>query len=160
MFFLLNSGKMNKMKIGIKNKRGITVVELVVVIAIVTILAAIVLVNTMVHIKNAKNSAIKQNLYTIKLYASKYFIKNGTFEGFDKESEFIVPKTAIEKILGSGHSGTGVIFHVDKNSYCIQTQLYGYIYYCLDGNGAEGMGFCGLTGASGTTELTRCFAEQ
>jgi prepilin-type N-terminal cleavage/methylation domain-containing protein len=63
----------------IKQQKGFTIIELIVVIAIIAVLATIVLVNVTGYINGAKNAAIKGNLATILTNGAAWF--NGTGAG-------------------------------------------------------------------------------
>lgn len=54
------------------NKKGFTIIELIVVIAIIAILAAIVLVNVTQYIGRSKTAAIQANLSTIETSMAAY----------------------------------------------------------------------------------------
>jgi len=47
-----------------QNKKGFTIIELIVVVAIIAVLAAIVSINVVTYLKKGKDAAIKSNLNT------------------------------------------------------------------------------------------------
>ena len=65
-----------------KNKKGFTTIELVVVIAIIAILAAIIMVNVSQYRNKGRNSAIRADLGTLYTKGVEYFTKNGNYAGF------------------------------------------------------------------------------
>lgn len=60
-----------------QNKKGFTIIELIVVVAIIAVLAAIVSVNVITYLKKGKDAAIKSNLETAQT-AMADWISNGT----------------------------------------------------------------------------------
>lgn len=66
-----------------KNQKGFTIIELIVVIAIIAVLAAIVLVNVTQYINKGKNTAIEGNLATLVTNAAVFFDTNPTAVAYD-----------------------------------------------------------------------------
>ena len=65
------------------DKKGFTIIELIVVIAIIAVLAAIVLVNVTQYINKGKNSAIQGNMTSLLTNAAVYFDANPGKYGSD-----------------------------------------------------------------------------
>ena len=63
-------------KIGLKNSRAFTLIELLIVVAIIGILATIIVVATADARDKGKDAAIKSNLDTIRKESAIYFLEN------------------------------------------------------------------------------------
>ena len=62
-----------------KNQKGFTIIELIVVIAIIAILASIVMVNVAQYINKAKDAAVKSSMAKIAQVEANYFSDNGVY---------------------------------------------------------------------------------
>lgn len=62
-----------------ENKKGFTIIELVVVIAIIAILAAIVLINVSGYINKAKDASIKAGINQSITEAINYYVEHGDY---------------------------------------------------------------------------------
>ena len=70
-----------------KNQRGFTVIELIVVIAIIAVLSSIVLVNVVQYIAKGKNASIKGNMATLLTNGATFYEKNlNSFNGFANDN--------------------------------------------------------------------------
>jgi type IV pilus assembly protein PilA len=58
----------------IKNKKGFTIIELIVVIVIIAILSVIVTASVVQYIKKGKDAAIKEQISQIKIAATDFFL--------------------------------------------------------------------------------------
>jgi prepilin-type N-terminal cleavage/methylation domain-containing protein len=57
----------------LKNNKGFTLIELIVVIAIIAVLSAIVLTNTVQYFSKAKDAAVKDGMRGLLVLAHQYF---------------------------------------------------------------------------------------
>ncbi len=88
------------------NKKGFTLVELVVVIAILAVIAAVATTSTMAILDNSRKSAVETDAKAIGDCWSNYMISdNGvgkvTFKAFAKEGEYVVDTAKRESVNGA-----------------------------------------------------------
>lgn len=69
-----------------RNRRGFTIIELIVAIAIIATLSTIVTSSVVIFIGRAKDTSVKANLIQIAKELHIYFSDNNTFEGFSPSS--------------------------------------------------------------------------
>ncbi len=81
-----------------QNRRGFTIIELIVVIAIIAVLAAIVTTNVMQYIAKAKDAVIKVEARQLYEEASIFYIKNNSYDNIcTNDPEF---KKITDSIIG------------------------------------------------------------
>ncbi len=117
-----------------KNKRGFTIVELLVVVAIIAVLAAIVLVNVTQYISRGKNASIKGNLSTVATNAGVYYDANSSYTGFCGTSNFTNPQAAIAAAGGSATC------NVDAGGTAVcacSSEVGSTNTFCVDSSGAK-----------------------
>lgn len=128
-------------------KRGFTLVELLVVVAIIALLAGIVLANVNTARNKAKNNTIKENLYSLKLAAELAYDENDSYEAICTETgdspandigssgNFLRIRTAI-----NSQGGTIRLCHDDASYWCAQVtdMPYNDEDWCADGTGYAG----------------------
>ena len=129
-------------------KRGFTLVELLVVVAIIALLASIIIANINTGRSRAKNNVIKENLYSLKLAAELEYDRNDSYEGVCNDSEddindaagtdFLRIRTAIN---GQGGTATTRLCHDDALYWCAQVtdMSYNDEDWCVDGTGYSGL---------------------
>lgn len=117
-----------------KNQKGFTIIELIVVIAIIAVLAAIVLVNVTSYIAKSRDAAIKGNLATIMTNAAVYFDEQNptTYVGFTADSTYTQPAAAIDD------AGNPVTANETSTAFCAQTTLNDGTTWCVDSTGYKG----------------------
>src|SRR3989344_8214590 len=88
-----------------RNKKGFTIIELLVVVAIIAVLTGIVLVNVTQYIGKSKNAAIKGDMSTILTNAAVYYDTQSpsTYVGFAATTPYTNPADAA---LASGGTVT------------------------------------------------------
>ena len=141
-----------------KNQKGFTIIELIVVIAIIAILAAIVLINVSQYVAKAKVAGIKSDLKQLSTSAGAYFSSNGTYKGFCVSQDLENISNSITKIDASmtgftcndglsysGATGGGEWTSDSEGgvSACGDDQFYGWVdgafngttAYCVDHTG-------------------------
>ena len=120
----------------IKNQKGFTLIELIVVIAIIAILAVIVLVSVAQYITKSKNANIEANLDGIQSSAVAYANSHTSFSGFAASTGYTFAQTEVlainnnvalteyEPASGSGYTGfcaCSVLLAIGgtTNYYCV-----------------------------------------
>lgn len=121
-----------------QNKKGFTIIELIIVIAVIAVLAAIVLVNVVQYIAKAKNAAIKGNMASLLVEAAVYFDDNNSYTGFNTSEKFSSFAAAISD------SGVSVpVVHTTETAFCACSALAVTdadpegSTYCIDSTGVK-----------------------
>ena len=134
-----------------KQSKGFTIIELLVVVAIISVLAAIVLVNITGYINKGKNAAIKSNLGTVLTNAAVHFDVNGNYTTFSASSGYANP--AASAVTANG--GTVLTFGLNtttNTSFCtcsvIRTTTDESGTFCVDSTGYKAV--------TATACTTRC----
>lgn len=65
-----------------KNKKGFTIIELIVVIAVISVLASIILINVTGYINKSKEHAVKTEMSQVRQSAAIYFDAHGNYSNF------------------------------------------------------------------------------
>jgi len=143
--------KNNKIKKLTGDKKGFTIIELIVVIAIIAILAAIVLVNVTVYINKAKDARIKSDLASMALgMGTCYSAANSsatTYVGCYSNTTY-VPGALASDITTAG--GSGVLHNESATQYCISANMASNANQavCVDSSGVttpEGTAKCNVS---------------
>ena len=87
-----------------KNQKGFTLIELIVVIAIIVILATIILININGYINKGSDAAAKEDMSTLLTSATNYYATNGSFASVSTNSDYANAVTGI----GSSEGTTGL----------------------------------------------------
>lgn len=134
-----------------KNQKGFTIIELIVVIAIIAVLAGIVLVNVTKYIAKSRDAAIKEAMAQYAKYAAVYYEKNnGSFAGLsDDPTAQNINGYAVSNVK-RGTQGNRAPFD-DATRWCIINQLNAEIAaWCVDYKGnAKNIGDTGSCAPSG-----------
>ncbi|MEK7124259.1 MAG: prepilin-type N-terminal cleavage/methylation domain-containing protein [Patescibacteria group bacterium] len=143
----------------IKNSKGFTIIELLVVVAIIAVLAAIVLVNVTQYINQGKNAAIKGNMTTILTNAAVYYDTNNHYGGFSASSGYTAPAAAADSANGASPAA---VFGCDKAAcaftdaptrWCscitLLTTSTDSGQFCVDSSGYKGATATVCTGVGG-----------
>ena len=88
------------------NKKGFTIIELIVVIAIIAILAAIVMVNVMGYIQKAKRASVASEISSLQIFATDQLVSQGTLYAFCVPSDTPAMVTFANSITGNGYNFT------------------------------------------------------
>ncbi len=118
-----------KFNFPIKNVRGFTIIELLVVVAIIAVLTGIVLVNVTSYINKGRDAAAKGNLATMLTNGAVFYDGNSTFTGFSTNASgtisnnlggtctgnagFVGPCQALVGPVGTNNSGPNYAFTID-----------------------------------------------
>ena len=119
-----------------KNKRGFTIIELVVVIAIIAVLAALILSNVAQYNKKGKDSALKGQISQIRSAGTDFFSSKGTY------ANMCDPGTGCARIEANiiklgGFQGDNA--NVTNSTYCLDFKLSdGVTLWCVDNKGYVG----------------------
>jgi prepilin-type N-terminal cleavage/methylation domain-containing protein len=144
------------MKRKVFNKKGFTIIELIVVIAIIAVLASIVLVNVTAYIQKSKETAVLAEFKQILVIATGYFSENGSMINFHQSDELkkisnsiynIYPPYYLSVIEESGYTnfvaGVGATHNDGSVRSCSGGKWYATVYsypnsflpYCIDNTG-------------------------
>ena len=124
------------------NKKGFTIIELIVVIAIIAVLATIVLVNVTQYINKGKDAAAQGNLASLLTNSATFIDGGGTYAGFVVSAQ---ATAAIAAINSTNEEGSGAAVITDAGhaiaGWCASTTLKGTGGpYCVDSSGTKKMG--------------------
>ena len=119
-----------------KNKKGFTIIELVVVIAIIAILSAIVLTNVAQYKKKGNDAAIKGQISQIRTAATDFFYTHNDYSGLcNPGTKCDAAEYNILNKLGGFYDNT----YINANTYCISFYLSDHINkWCIDNTGYNG----------------------
>lgn len=152
-----------------QNKKGFTIIELIVVIAIIAILAAVVMVNVTQYINKSKIAAIQAEMNQLQklavIYSSikgSYGSSEGDFPGcaaynyncpieIGDQARNIWDDitTKINKLPGATGS-SGYTANADENNFCMYYQT-GSVNWCVDNYGTyQDVSLCGTSSSSVT----------
>lgn len=107
------------------NKRGFTIIELIVVIAIISVLAAIVIVGVVQYINKARDASVKSNLAQIAKTLQIYFSSHSNYDSLTQNPEINFP---------CNQSSYGI--NKSSNQYAIYAKMCSKDHYlCLDSTG-------------------------
>lgn len=134
------------------NKKGFTIIELIVVIAIIAVLAGIVLVNVTSYINKGRNAAIQGNLATLLTNGAVYFDLNASNTG----SQFCA-----DTATGGQGPITSAITNAKGTSYaCNGSSTAGHQVWCTKVTLPDSTAWCvDSTGYKGSTS-TNCTASN
>jgi prepilin-type N-terminal cleavage/methylation domain-containing protein len=120
-----------------KRRTGFTLVELVIVIAIIAILAAVILVSVNNYISKSKDTAVKADMSSLEMAATKYiYDNNGQLTGFAGSTDYNKISTALDKV----GNATGTLHFVNPTNTtnwtaCAQLVYNSTSFWCLDSFG-------------------------
>ena len=139
------------------NKKGFTIIELIVVIAIIAVLASIVAVNVVSYINKSKDAAIKANMDVLAVNASAFYDRattdtpvggGGTYTGLAADNAVKATVSAIN--TANGLTETVLVPSSAASAWCMKATLKADTTnspWCVDSTGYKGKG----TNCSGTT---------
>jgi len=116
-----------------KNSKGFTIIELLVVVAIIAVLAAIVLVNVTSYINKGKDAAIQGNMSSMLVNGAVYFDNNGNYTSFLTSAGYTAPADAA-KTANGGTVLTGV---ATSTAWCSCSPLKTSGTFCVDSTGTK-----------------------
>jgi prepilin-type N-terminal cleavage/methylation domain-containing protein len=120
-----------------KQDRGFTIIELIVVIAIIAILATIVLSNVTQYVGKGKDAAIKEQASQMITAAADYFANNGTYTGMCAVGTKCGQIEANISNLGGTFNTPNI--KSDGSAYCMDFVLSdGTSKWCVDNTGYAG----------------------
>lgn len=130
-----------------QNKKGFTIIELIVVIAIIAILAAVVMVNVTQYINKSKDSAIQADMNSIQTAAMAcYADVDGCNADYTKFFGATPPSgygnyATISAAIIKQKSQT-LTPSTSTTAFCLQAALATTGNWCVDGDGFGGKGTC------------------
>jgi prepilin-type N-terminal cleavage/methylation domain-containing protein len=120
-----------------KNQKGFTIIELIVVIAIIAVLAAIVLVNVTTYINKGKDAAIQGNLSSIMTNASVFFDTAGNYTGNCASTPVVGALNAAKTAYGN-LTGDTADCNETATAWAACSQLkVSDSYFCVDSTGVK-----------------------
>ncbi|MCX6723597.1 MAG: prepilin-type N-terminal cleavage/methylation domain-containing protein [Candidatus Staskawiczbacteria bacterium] len=122
------------------DKKGFTIIELIVVIAIIAVLAAIVLVNVTQYINKGKDASIQGNLAGVMINAAQYYdsdaTNKGSYTSLCSNPVVAAAMTAIDGTRGdTGKSKCNA--SATEYAACGQLKSDSTHAYCVDSTGAK-----------------------
>jgi prepilin-type N-terminal cleavage/methylation domain-containing protein len=127
------------------NKKGFTIIELIVVIAVIAVLAGIVLVNVTQYLEKGKIAAVKGNMSRLRTVATQYFEINGNFASFCLDPAVSKTTAAIDKIEPGGLTGCASRTGSNFTMTCTSSE---WIYVAFLLNFPSGLWCVDYTGAA------------
>ncbi len=118
------------------NKKGFTIIELLVVVAIIAVLTGIVLVNVTSYINKGKDAAIKGNLATLLTNGAVYFDSNGNYTTFCTSS-MVAGKPIYDAINTAAGAAPTCAVKITNDAWCACSTLKttaGNVF-CVDSTG-------------------------
>ncbi len=130
-----------------QNKKGFTIIELIVVIAIIAILAAIVMVSVTHYITESKIVSAKAEMREWATSATKFYIDNGgTFSGFSMSPEASRLSVSIPTLVGA----SGLDVCSIGNGFCFRPGAGTLNFdWCVDSTGYAGPSGVNLNSSGG-----------
>lgn len=132
-----------------RNRKGFTIIELLVVVSIIAVLAAIVLVNVTQYINRGKNAAIRGNLSSVLNSGAVYYDANASYSGFCGTSAYTNASTAITNAGGTSNCAV----KADNTVFCACSSLN------VTSTDASGSTFCVDSTGTKKTTATACGTE-
>jgi prepilin-type N-terminal cleavage/methylation domain-containing protein len=131
-------------------KKGFTIIELIVVIAIIAVLAAIVMVNVTSYINKGKDAAVQGDLAGIMTDAAVYFDTNGNYTNVCSDTTVVAALAAADAAYDGNATPNQV---TDCNGAAAAFAACGQLknsdaYFCVDSTGVK------KTNATRTTCVT------
>ncbi|MCX6720931.1 MAG: prepilin-type N-terminal cleavage/methylation domain-containing protein [Candidatus Staskawiczbacteria bacterium] len=115
------------------NKKGFTIIELLVAVAIIAILAVIIMVSVTTYINGAKVAKIKSDFVNIAFGMSGCFATTGTYSGCITNPAYVSDKLRSDVV---DQGGAIVITESPTTAYCAGSVLPGGGNVCIDSTGA------------------------
>lgn len=114
------------------NKKGFTIIELVVVIAIIAVLAAIVLINVAGYINKGKDATIKANMHTVQTTVIATNSQNGgtwaapTTSDYTNVTAWFTANSVTYSPLWTtgGFCATAVLKETSAGTWCVDSTGY------------------------------------
>ena len=142
------------------NKKGFTVIEIIIVIAIIAILSAIILSNVASYVKKSRDAAIKSTMNQIRAEANKFYLadpNSQTFFAFCEQgspcynmTQEILENNGQQSIPSGGLSYFGSVNHFCMVSYLNEKVDGTNLFWCVDDSGFAGIvadfNYCGNNG--------------
>lgn len=127
------------------NKKGFTLIELMIVVVIIGILAAIAIPNFISMQDRAKEGSVKSNMHTVQLAVEDYAVKN--VGNYSADSDVTVLEVDVTNPFDSGANGLVQNAAANSGEVGYDHDTYGSTNYTITGYGKDGI----LQGADGTT---------
>lgn len=127
------------------NKKGFTLIELMIVVVIIGILAAIAIPNFISMQDRAKEGSVKSNMHTVQLAVEDYAVKN--VGNYAADSDVTVLEVDVTNPFDSGATGLQGEEADASGEVGYEHDSYGSTNYTITGYGKDGI----LQGADGTT---------